>query len=96
MISPANNHEINKFVKNNHHWIFKNNRLHREFSFKDFEQAFSFMSQVAILAEKHNHHPEWSNIYNKVTINLTTHEANGISERDFQLASLIDQIYQKY
>lgn len=63
----------------------------REFSFSDFVQAFAFMTQVALVAEKRNHHPEWSNIYNRVTITLTTHDAGGLSMNDIELARLIDR-----
>jgi 4a-hydroxytetrahydrobiopterin dehydratase len=67
-------------------WRIKEGKLYREFKFSDFVSAFGFMTKVAILAERANHHPEWSNVYNKVVISLTTHEAGGISNRDFQLA----------
>ena len=75
-------------------WIIKEEKLHREFKFPDFVAAFGFMSQVAILAERANHHPEWSNVYNKVVINLTTHEAGGISKRDFELAHEISALVE--
>ena len=73
-------------------WALKDGKLHRELKFKDFGQAWGFMTQVAILAEQMNHHPEWSNVYNQVTIDLTTHEAGGISQRDFDLAKKINEI----
>ncbi|MDH5171990.1 MAG: 4a-hydroxytetrahydrobiopterin dehydratase, partial [Gammaproteobacteria bacterium] len=60
--------------------------------FKDFVEAFGFMSRVALLAEAMNHHPEWSNVYNRVDIHLTSHDAGGISERDFTLANRIDRL----
>ena len=62
------------------------------FKFSDFKQAFSFMTSVSSIAEKHDHHPNWKNVYNKVEIRLFTHEANGLTERDFKLAKEIDQI----
>ena len=71
-------------------WELRNEKLHRELKFKNFVQAFGFMTQVAILAERMDHHPEWSNVYSRVTIDLTTHEAGGISQRDFDLARKID------
>lgn len=77
------------------HWATKDSRgglLSREFRFADFRQAFGFMTQVALLAEKLDHHPEWCNVYNKVQITLTTHDVGGISERDIQMAKMIDQL----
>lgn len=66
--------------------------LEREFRFKTFSQAWAFMTRVALLAEKHDHHPEWSNVYNRVAITLTTHDAGGLSERDAKLARAIDKL----
>ena len=66
--------------------------IEREFKFKTFSQAWAFMSRVALLAEKHDHHPEWSNVYNRVAITLTTHDAGGLSERDAKLARAIDKL----
>lgn len=74
-------------------WTEKNNRLHRVFQFKDFSEAFAFMTRVALLAESQNHHPEWSNIWNKVEINLCTHEAGStITEKDKKLATAISDL----
>ncbi len=73
-------------------WQLVDDKLYRCFSFADFTQAFGFMSSVALLAEKMDHHPEWSNVYNRVDIYLTTHDAGGISERDFTLAAKIDAL----
>ncbi|GGB73355.1 4a-hydroxytetrahydrobiopterin dehydratase [Blastomonas aquatica] len=64
----------------------------RTFSFTDFVEAFGFMTRVAILAEKADHHPEWSNVYNRVEILLTTHDAGGLSQRDIDLATEIDAL----
>ena len=73
-------------------WTEKDNKLQRVFEFKDFVEAFAFMTKVAILAEKMNHHPYWSNVYNKVTIELSTHDAgNIVTDKDRKLAELIDQ-----
>ncbi|MBE9605365.1 4a-hydroxytetrahydrobiopterin dehydratase [Acetobacteraceae bacterium H6797] len=66
--------------------------LRRDFTFPDFSAAWAFMSRVALLAEKHNHHPDWSNSWNRVSISLTTHEAKGLSARDVALAQAIDAI----
>lgn len=74
-------------------WEEKNNKLIRTIKFKDFIQAWGFMSQVAIIAEKMNHHPNWSNVYNTVNIELTTHDAgNTITEKDRKLAAAIDAL----
>lgn len=75
----------------------KDNKLTAEFKFKDFITAFGFMTQVAITAEKMDHHPDWSNSYNKVTVNLTSHDAgNVVTERDRKLAGKIEDIYNKF
>ena len=71
-------------------WSIDANRLHKQFVFDNFNQAWGFMSQVALLAEVMDHHPEWCNVYNRVDIHLTTHDAGGISERDFELAAKIE------
>ncbi len=62
----------------------------RKFKFADFQQAFAFMTQVALAAERADHHPEWSNVYNRVDMRLTTHDAGGLTERDFALAAVAD------
>lgn len=73
-------------------WTLDGEYLRREFTFADFVQAFGFMSSVALLAERANHHPEWSNVWNRVTINLTTHDAHGLSARDVALARDISKL----
>ena len=73
-------------------WSLVNGKLHREYVFPDFVAAFGFMTKVALAAETMNHHPEWFNVYNRVTIDLTTHDAGGITEKDFDLARAIDAI----
>lgn len=74
-------------------WEEKDNALHATFTFTDFIEAFGFMTAVAMLAEKQNHHPEWSNVYNKVTIKLTTHDAgNTVTDKDRQLADSITEM----
>lgn len=76
-------------------WKEENNQLVATFEFSDFVSAFGFMSQVAIVAEKMNHHPDWSNVYNKVEIKLSTHDAgNVVTDSDRELAAKIDALYQ--
>ena len=75
-------------------WKIDNNTIQKEFTFDNFINAFGFMSQVAILAEKQNHHPEWSNVYNNVKITLTTHDAGGVTEKDLQLALAIKSSFR--
>ena len=67
--------------------------ISREFKFRNFSEAWAFMSRVALLAEKQDHHPEWSNVYNRVAITLTTHDAGGLSERDAKMARAIDKVF---
>ena len=74
-------------------WSVVDGKLHREFACKDFVTAFGNMTRVALVAEAMNHHPEWSNVWNKVVIDLTTHSVKGISDYDFKLAEKIDEIF---
>lgn len=75
-------------------WRIEEGNLHRVFEFRDFTQAFGFMAQVALAAEKMDHHPDWSNVWNKVAINLSTHSAGGLTRNDFALAAKIQQIFE--
>ena len=68
----------------------------RAFTFADFAEAFAFMTQVAFMAEKHNHHPEWFNVYNRVDITLTTHDVGGLSQRDIDLAHRVDEAFERF
>jgi 4a-hydroxytetrahydrobiopterin dehydratase len=79
-----------KFLHKN--WIIKENFIQRRFIFNDFIHAFSFMTSVSLIAENQNHHPNWENVYNEVIINLSTHDAGGLTEKDFNLALKIDQL----
>jgi 4a-hydroxytetrahydrobiopterin dehydratase len=78
------------------HWREAADRdaIRREFQFRDFSEAWGFMSRVALLAERHDHHPEWSNVWNRVDILLSTHDAGGLSERDLRLAEAIDALIE--
>ena len=73
-------------------WTLREGKLHRELAFADFVAAFGFMARVALVAEAMGHHPEWFNVYNRVSIDLTTHDAGGISRHDFDLAARIDAL----
>jgi 4a-hydroxytetrahydrobiopterin dehydratase len=74
-------------------WTEQDNRLHRSFRFGDFSQAFAFMTRVALLAEQHNHHPYWTNVWNQVDIYLNTHDAgNVVTDKDRKLAAAIDAL----
>jgi len=78
-------------------WTEANNKLSAKLTFNDFSEAFAFMTEVAFLAEKMNHHPNWSNVYNKVEIHLDTHDAGDtVTEKDRKLAAAIEKVYQKY
>ncbi len=73
-------------------WTLEQGRLTKTFVFRDFVEAFGFMARVALLAEQHNHHPDWCNVYRRVTITLYTHEVNGLTEKDFALARAIEGV----
>jgi 4a-hydroxytetrahydrobiopterin dehydratase len=73
-------------------WTVKDGKLHRDLKFRDFIHAFGFMSTAALAIEKKDHHPEWSNVYNRVSIDLTTHDSGGITAADVELARTLDEI----
>lgn len=73
-------------------WTFVAGKLHREYKFTNFIQAFGFMTSAALVAERMNHHPEWFNVYGRVTVYLTTHDVGGISQLDFKLAEKMDAL----
>ena len=73
-------------------WQLVNGKLHKEFQFKDFNQAFGFMTRAAMHAEKMDHHPEWFNVYNKLKVDLMTHDAGGITENDVKLAKILNSL----
>jgi 4a-hydroxytetrahydrobiopterin dehydratase len=76
-------------------WSVQNGKLHCDLKFKDFIHAFGFMATAAIAIEKRDHHPEWSNVYNRISIDLVTHDAGGITQADVELARLLDEIAAK-
>lgn len=73
-------------------WVFKDDKLHRVLNFADFVEAFGFMTQVALVAERMHHHPEWCNVYKTVAISLTTHDAGGLTLKDVELAQAINRL----
>jgi 4a-hydroxytetrahydrobiopterin dehydratase len=73
-------------------WSVKEGKLHREYKFASFVEAFGFMAQVALCAERADHHPEWFNVYNKVIVDLMTHDAGGITDKDFALATKMEAL----
>jgi|SRR5690554_4783481 len=91
-VTKASEAQIKAFLSQYDRWSVKDKKLHREFVFEDFIQAFGFMTEVALHAQSSNHHPEWSNVYKRVVVNLTTHEAGGITDKDFKLAQQMDRI----
>lgn len=91
-IAGASDGEIAAFLLAHPRWTRVGDKLHREFRFATFVQAFGFMSQSALIAERSDHHPEWFNVYNRVVVDLTTHDAKGISKRDFALAEAMDAL----
>ncbi|GEA12947.1 4a-hydroxytetrahydrobiopterin dehydratase [Alteromonas sp. KUL49] len=84
---------LNTLVTDGTSWVLEGDALRKSFKFKSFIRAFGWMSQMAIWAEKLNHHPEWYNVYNKVDVRLTTHDADGISELDFKLAEKMEKFF---
>lgn len=84
--------EIQQRLSQLQDWTLRDGKLYRHIQFNTFNAAFGFMTQVALMAERADHHPEWFNVYNRVEIWLTTHEAGGISERDFALAQQINDL----
>lgn len=87
--------EIKTRLKDVEGWEYEDNAIHTSFEFENFKDAFSAMSRIAFEAEALNHHPDWSNVYNVVNISLSTHDAGGVTENDFQLAKAIDGIVEE-
>jgi 4a-hydroxytetrahydrobiopterin dehydratase len=82
--------ELDEIVRNMKGWELKDEKLQKSFKFTNFVEAFGFMTRIALEAERMNHHPEWSNVYNNVIIKLSTHDAGGITDYDIKLAEIID------
>jgi 4a-hydroxytetrahydrobiopterin dehydratase len=90
MAEPLGDDDLQQALGEVPEWSLVEGRLHRELRFADFNEAFSFMVRVALLAEKRNHHPDWSNSWNRVVIDLVSHDAGGVTRRDMELAQAID------
>lgn len=84
--------EIDALISEMPGWSLREDKLHRDFVFPDFVHAFGFMATAAIAIEKMNHHPEWSNVWNRVSVDLTTHDAGGITAKDATLARLLEAL----
>jgi len=95
MAKKMNEAEITAGVAALDGWTVQNGKLHREYKFADFPHAFGFMATAAPMIEKMDHHPEWSNVYSRVTVDLNTHDAGGITHKDFDLATLLEGIAKK-
>lgn len=94
-MDPLKTKEIEKELDKLDDWSFKDDAIHREFSFDNFKQAMGFMVEVGFEAEDLGHHPNWSNVYNSVSISLNTHDAdNKVTSKDIDLAKAIDKIYK--
>ncbi len=84
--------DIDERLKDLLGWSIVNEKLHKEFQFESFNQAFGFMTRAAMEIEKMNHHPEWFNVYNRITIELTTHDAGGVTKNDINLARILNSL----
>lgn len=89
--TPLTPTEIEKQLARHPDWELRGDRIARTFRFPDFVAAFGWMSRAALVAEKLDHHPEWRNVYNRVEVELTTHDASGLTVRDFELAAAMDR-----
>jgi 4a-hydroxytetrahydrobiopterin dehydratase len=91
------NSEIGKLILDLNGWVLSTDykNISKTFIFNDFLEAFSWMSSISLIAEKFNHHPEWKNVYNKVDVLLSTHDAQGLTKKDFSLAELMDKEFKK-
>ena len=92
MLNLIEKNQIDDFIRKNGSWTIDNKAISKVFKFDNFIDAFGFMSKVALLSEKMDHHPDWQNTYNKVKIHLTTHDKGGITTNDIKLAEYIDKL----
>ena len=87
-------HEVERALASLPGWALADGKLHREFRFADFSAAFGFMTRVALAAEAHDHHPDWSNAFDRVVVDLVTHDAGGVTEKDVALARRISELFE--
>lgn len=92
ILERLSDERIEKELQNLQGWKVVEGKLHKNFQFKDFIEVFGFMTRAALHIEKLNHHPEWFNVYNKLTVDLTTHDAGGITTNDIELAKLLNSL----
>jgi len=90
--TKSTSQQIENFLQQHPQWRVQDDALYRELVFKDFNAAFAFMQRVAVIAEQMDHHPDWRNVYNRVEIRLSTHDAGGITKLDFELAEAINRL----
>jgi 4a-hydroxytetrahydrobiopterin dehydratase len=95
LMNKLSDSEISSALASLPNWSLKSGKLHREYKFPDFAHAFGFMATAAPLIEKRDHHPEWANVYNRVTVDLMTHDAQGVTQKDVDLATLLEGIAKK-
>ena len=93
-MTPLSKEDIEKKLLRFPDWEYYDNAIHAEFEFDNFKECFSAMSRIAFECEALNHHPDWTNVYNVLTISLSTHSANGVTEKDFKLAEAIEFIVE--
>ena len=91
-MKKMNNDEIKEALKNLSGWALKDDMIEKSFTFEDFKEAFATMTHIAFECEKQNHHPNWENVYNSLTIKLSTHDADGVTQKDIDLATSIEKI----
>lgn len=93
-MKPLNQDEINEKLAAAPGWRLAGHAIQREFTFNGFVEAFGWMSSVALVAESMNHHPDWKNVYNKVSVELSTHDAGGLTALDFRLAHAMNRLFE--
>ncbi|MDR6302141.1 4a-hydroxytetrahydrobiopterin dehydratase [Mesonia maritima] len=91
-MNPLSEKEISKKLEKLEGWQFQENALQTKFEFENFKETFSIMTRIAFEAEAQQHHPEWTNVYNTLSISLSTHDAGGVTEKDFKMATTIEKI----